>query len=140
MDRLRHRLTLARRTWARLAELSERTSVSEIERDAAIQRFEFSFEAVWKASRLFLQEREGIEAPSPKSAIRSSLQVGILSEPDARMALRMSDDRNPTVHTYNEDLAMRIFGDLSGYASLIARWIDALEHRLSSEPGGGAGL
>lgn len=31
------------------------------------------------------------------------------------------------------DLAKRIFGDLSDYASLIGRWIDALEHRL---PGG----
>jgi nucleotidyltransferase substrate binding protein (TIGR01987 family) len=133
-------LTLARRTQARLAELSDRTSVSDIERDAAIQRFEFSFEAVWKASQLVLQEREGIAAPSPKSAIRSSLQVGILSEPDARTALRMADDRNLTVHTYNEDLAKRIFGDLSGYASLIGRWIDALERRSSNQSSGGGGL
>ena len=116
MDRLRHRLTLARRTWSRLAELSDRTSVSEIERDAAIQRFEVSFEAVWKASQLFLQER------------------------DARIALRMSDDRNLTAHAYNEDLAKRIFRDLSGYTSLIERWIDALEHRSPGEPSSGADL
>lgn len=140
MDRLRHRLTLARRTRARLAELSDRTSVSEIERDAAIQRFEFSFEAVWKAAQLFLQEREGITAPSPKSAIRSSLQVGILSEGDARMALRMADDRNLTVHTYNEDLAKRIFADLSAYASLVGRWIDALERRLPAGSSEGSDL
>lgn len=126
MDRLPGRLSLARRTQARLAELSDRSSVSEIERDAAIQRFEFSFEAAWKAAQLFLQEREGLDAPSPKAAIRASLQVGLLSEPDARLALAMADDRNLTVHTYNEELAKRVFADLDGYAGLIGRWIAAM--------------
>ena len=76
MDRLRSRLSLASRTRARLVELSGRASVSEVERDAAIQRFEFSFEAAWKAAQHFLAEKEGIDAASPKAAIRSSLRLG----------------------------------------------------------------
>jgi nucleotidyltransferase substrate binding protein (TIGR01987 family) len=114
VDRLHERLKLARRTHAPLVELSARSTVSDVERDAAIQRFEFSFEAGWRAAQLFLMEREGLDAPSPKSAIRASLQVGLLSEPDARLALAMADDRNLTVHTYNEELAKRIFTDLDG--------------------------
>jgi nucleotidyltransferase substrate binding protein (TIGR01987 family) len=124
-------LSLARRTQARLAELSGRSRASEIERDAAIQRFEFSFEAAWKVAQLFLPEREGLEAPSPKAAIRASLQVGLLSEPDARLALAMADDRNLSVHTYNEELAQRLFADLDGYAGLIGRWIAAMERTAS---------
>lgn len=129
MDRLRSRLNLASRTRARLAELSGRASVSEVERDAAIQRFEFSFEAAWKAAQLYLAEKEGIDAASPKAAIRSSLQVGLLSEADTRLALEMADDRNRTVHTYNEELAKRIFADLDRYAGLLERWISAMERR-----------
>ena len=127
MDRLASRLDLARRTRARLAELSARETVSEVERDAAIQRFEFSFEAAWHAARLFLLEREGIEVASPKAAIRSSLQVGLLTEDDARLALVMADDRNRTVHTYDEALAAQIFAQLDGYTRLLTRWIDALD-------------
>lgn len=134
MDRLRLRLTLARRTRDRLAELAHRPSVSEIERDAAIQRFEYAFEAGWKAAQLTLEEREGILTASPKSAIRSSVQLGLLSEPDGRLALQMADDRNLTVHTYNEELARRIFAQLSEYASVLERWIGALERQSSSDP------
>ena len=129
MDRLRSRLAMASRTRARLAELAGRTTVTDVERDAAIQRFEFSFEAAWKAAQLFLAAKEGIDAASPKSAIRHSLQVGLLSEDDARLALEMADDRNRTVHTYNEELAKRIFADLDRYAALLGRWIDAMERR-----------
>jgi hypothetical protein len=55
--------------------------------------------------------------------------VGLLSESDARLALAMADDRNLTVHTYDEELAKRIFADLDGHARLLARWIGAMERR-----------
>lgn len=134
MDRLRQRLTLARRTHGRLAELAGRSSVSEIERDAAIQRFEYAFEAAWKAAQLALETWEGVLAASPKSAIRSSVQIGVLSESDGRLALQMADDRNLTVHTYNEELAARIFSELDAYAELLARWIDGLERLAPADP------
>ena len=34
---------------------------TDVVRDAAIQRFEFSFEACWKLANAFLAEKEGIE-------------------------------------------------------------------------------
>ncbi len=129
MDRLQSRLSLASRTQARLAELSGRESVSDVERDAAIQRFEFSFDTTRKAAQHYLTEKEGIDAASPKAAIRSSLQAGLLDEADTRLALEMTDDRNRTVYTYNEELAKRIFADLDRCAALIARWITSMERR-----------
>ena len=42
---------------------------SKIERDAAIQRFEYSFEATWKSAQRFLAVVEGVEAGSPKSTV-----------------------------------------------------------------------
>lgn len=114
---------------ATLRELPLGSTPTKVERDAAIQRFEYSFEAVWKTGLQFLREVEGIDPGSPKGTVRASLQVGLLDEADTRMALEMVDDRNLTVHTYNEALADRIFVRLNGYAATMTRWLDAIERR-----------
>jgi nucleotidyltransferase substrate binding protein (TIGR01987 family) len=115
-----------------LAELLAATLTSAVVRDAAIQRFEYSFEATWKAAQAYLREGEGIEVGSPKSTVRQMLQVGIFSEADARLALAMADDRNLTVHAYNAAIAEAIAQRLSGYASLMQRWIEAMTERLEA--------
>jgi len=38
----------------------------------------------------------------------------------------MTDDRNLTVHTYNEKLAMEIYGRLRTYQSILRAWLDGL--------------
>ena len=54
MERLKQAFIAARNALAALNELAGKTEVTMIERDAAILRFEFTFEAVWKAARAFL--------------------------------------------------------------------------------------
>jgi hypothetical protein len=76
VDRLRQRLSVAGQAAATLRELAVRPAPSKIERDAAIQRFEYSFEATWKAAQRFLAVVEGVEAGSPKSAIRACHEAG----------------------------------------------------------------
>jgi hypothetical protein len=39
----------------------------------------------------------------------------------------MVDDRNLSVHTYNEALAEAIFSRLGGHAEGIAAWLEALD-------------
>jgi nucleotidyltransferase substrate binding protein (TIGR01987 family) len=127
---LRRRLALSRRAIATLREVLAEPK-SAVVRDAAIQRFEYSFEATWKACQRWLRDNEGLEAASPAAAIRSSHAVAVLDEPSARLALEMVGDRNLTVHTYNEDLAERIFERLPRYAALLQSWLEALERRAS---------
>lgn len=103
---------------------------SDVVRDAAIQRFEYSFEATWKAAQAYLLEVEGIEAASPRAAIRGSYDVGRLDENDTRAALSMVDDRNLTVQTYNEALAQTIFARLGGHARVMAVWLGNMEQAL----------
>jgi nucleotidyltransferase substrate binding protein (TIGR01987 family) len=129
MGRLTERLAVARRALDTLCELPLGGTPTKVERDAAIQRFEYSFEAVWKAGQHFLREVEGIDPGSPKGTVRAALQVGLLDEADARMALEMVDDRNLTVHTYNEALAERIFSRLQAHAATMIRFLDAIEKR-----------
>lgn len=134
MERLNERLRLGSRALGQLEELARRSDLSLLERDAAIQRFEYSFEAVWKAAQLYLREVEGVEVGSPKQASRAAFRVGLLNEEETREALRMADDRNLTVHTYNEELAKEIASRLHGHAALLRTWLDRMLARLSEQP------
>jgi len=121
MGRVLERLAVAKQALGTLEELAYKEAPSPVERDAAIQRFEYTFEAFWKALQAFLREREGLEAASPKRVFRLAHEVGLMGEEEARLALTMADDRNLTVHTYNEALAQAIFARLSGYAELMGK-------------------
>jgi len=98
---------------------------TRVERDAAIQRFEYTCEATRKALQLGLREEEGVQAASPKGIARASRQVGLLDDAATRLALAMVDDRNQTVHTYNEAVAQAIHSRLAAYAPLLRAWIEA---------------
>ncbi|WP_081988461.1 nucleotidyltransferase substrate binding protein [Halobacillus sp. BBL2006] len=60
MERLRRRLEAADKALAAFEKLATLKNPNDVERDAAIHRFEFSFEASWKAAK-------GVHAGSPKA-------------------------------------------------------------------------
>ena len=130
MERLRQRLEVASSALASLKELLTQPPASLVERDAAIQRFEYTVEAIWKAAQRYLDIREGLNAGSPKAAARMCREVGLLDDEQATQALEMMDDRNLTVHTYNEQLAQQIYRNLPGYVALMERWLDTMKSRL----------
>jgi nucleotidyltransferase substrate binding protein (TIGR01987 family) len=125
---LRERLSIARKAWTALDQIL-REPKTAIVRDATIQRFESTFEAVWKAAQLFLRVAESIEAGSPKSTIRACREAGLLDDEQTRTALSMADDRNLTAHTYNEDLAEAIYARISAYGPLIDRWLRTMQNK-----------
>ena len=126
MERTRERIRVARKALNTLKPLLGR-GISEVERDAAIHRFEYSFETVWKAAQGYLREVEGVVVSSPKGVVRATQAAGILQEVQARIALEMVDDRNQSVHLYNEKLAEIIFSRLLDYADLMSIWLDVME-------------
>lgn len=129
MERLQMRLDSARAALDTLLELSDKKDASTLHRDAAIQRFEYTFEAVWKAGKTYLLEIEGLNAASPKKVIRACLQTGIMSEEETHLGLQMVDDRNLTAHTYHEGVAEGIYRRLSQYADLMRKWISEMGKR-----------
>ena len=98
---------------------------TEWTRDAAIQRFEFSFELAWKTVAAYARS-EGLEARSPREALRVAHRLAWID--DDALWLRMLDDRNRTTHIYNETVAEEIFGRLGAYAAVL----DDLRRRLSA--------
>ena len=126
MERLKERMVLAGQVLQRLHELALRVDLTEVERDALIQRFEFSFEIVWKVAKDYLSVEEGIDAASPKKVIRSCREVGLLDEAETRLALVMADDRNLTAHTYDEEFAQQMVTKIVEYDSLLRYWYEKM--------------
>jgi nucleotidyltransferase substrate binding protein (TIGR01987 family) len=110
---------------ATLDELAD-LPADKIVRNAAIQRFEYTFEAAWKAAQAVLLDRFGVELASPKPVVRASLENGLLTVEEARIALAMVDHRNLTAHTYNEELANEIFTQIPFYSRLLRAWLERL--------------
>ncbi len=90
---------------------------TDIVRDAAIQRFEFSFELFWKALKARAEE-EGLRVVSPREALRAAFQLSLLE--DDEQVFQMLEDRNRTSHLYNAVMAEEVFARLAGYHALMS--------------------
>jgi hypothetical protein len=97
-----------------------------VERDCAILRLIYTFEAVWKACQQLLAEREGIDIASPNAAIRAARRVGWLSDGDGR-------DRNLAVHMYRSHIGEEIGERLAAHAAVLCRWLVALQHHTAGD-------
>jgi len=93
-------------------------------RDSAIKRFELTFELAWKTAKEHLKDR-GILCRSPKDCLMQAFGLGLIK--DNPLWLKMLEDRNLSVHTYNEKLADDIYGRLKDYLALFAELRNSLK-------------
>lgn len=92
-------------------------------RDAAIKRFELTFELAWKALQAAARA-QGLICRSPRESLRMALRCGWLADEDTWLALM--DDRNETVHTYDEAVADLVYQRLPGYLRLFEELVTVL--------------
>lgn len=129
MEKLDDLLDGTRRALTSLKKLVGYPGADDIIEDAAIQRFEYTIEVMWKATQRLLIEL-GTPVASPKPTIRHARLIGVLSEEDTEAALKLIDLRNLTTHTYNETLARGIYPRLPEITALFERWLAGIEaHR-----------
>ncbi len=89
----------------RLREVLARSS-SDVIRDAAIQRFEFTFELVWKTLKIILEDK-GILASTPKDCFREAVRLGWIT--NEKVYMEMLKARNTMSHLYDEQEARHIY-------------------------------
>ncbi|MCT2534664.1 nucleotidyltransferase substrate binding protein [Aquibacillus koreensis] len=130
MERLKQRISSAENALASFHELVVLENPNQVERDASIQRFEFSFEACWKAAKQYLYDIEGVDTASPKGVIRNLRENNILSEEETIKGIQMVNDRNLNVHTYNEEVAIKIHAGLKQYYELLVTMIERMKKRI----------
>ena len=128
MAGLETRLSEAEAALAILDESVRRGPCSLIERDGAMHLI-YTFEAMWKACRQLLAEREALEVASGNTTIRAARRLGGLSDEDAEAALRIGRDRNLAVRMYRGRIGAEIDERLAGHAALLTRWLEALRQR-----------
>jgi nucleotidyltransferase substrate binding protein (TIGR01987 family) len=126
MEKLAHKIQSAEKALVALNEVLDFGS-NVVFRDAAIHRFEFTVEAVWKALKLYLQDQEGVMANSPKAVFREALVVGLINEEETKEFLGMIEARNSTDHTYNEVLALTIAKEIPKYYGLMMRLMEVIK-------------
>jgi nucleotidyltransferase substrate binding protein (TIGR01987 family) len=127
------RLDLFARAVDRLAEALA-CPEDAIVRDACIQRFELAFETAWRAVQ-HRARREGIECVSPRDCLRTAFRLRLVEDDPGWLA--MVEDRNRTVHLYDEAMALRVYRALPGHLARLQALLQRLRETESEAPAGG---
>lgn len=86
---------------------------NDLTRDSAVKRFEYTFELMWKTIKVYLSSALGVDAFSPKECFRELRRNQKISDLDTEGLLKMADDRNEIIHTYNEKFADELYGKIN---------------------------
>ncbi len=75
-------------------------TLSLLEKEGLIQRFEYTFELAWKTLKDYLESQE-VEAKFPREVIKASFHYGLIEKGEVWMD--MLEKRNVLAHTYDEE-------------------------------------
>ena len=108
MELLSNKVENLRKAVERLSEgiLELQANKSSIVRDGVIQRFEFTTELAWKATREYLMDQGFVDINSPKSVMKEAFSYGLIT--DDKIWVQLLNDRNLTSHIYKEEIADEI--------------------------------
>lgn len=129
MEKVEVVLSLERlkKAYSRLVEAVDKVE-DELDRDGAIQRFEFTVELLWKTLKRFLAY-EKVECYSPRDCVKKAFRFGLIG--DDEILLDMLEDGNRSSHIYSQEEAEKIFERISKvYVKSIRKVISKLENRL----------
>ena len=100
----------------------------ETMRAGGIQFFEMTYELAWKTLKDYL-EKEKLIAKTPRETIKLALQAGLIE--NGHDWIDGLDDRNLTVHTYDENTAVAIETRIRGkYYPLLKKFHEKLKKEL----------
>ena len=83
-------------------------ATTEREQAGIIQAFEFSFEQCWKAWQKELKAL-GLSTPSPRQTLAAAFRQGWIVPEKESLWIQTHEDRNFASHTYQAEVATRLF-------------------------------
>ena len=98
--------------------------------DATIQRFEFSIELFWKFLKRII-ENLGKEVNFPKEVLREAYAAKMIE--DEKLWLKMLENHNKASHTYDEELAYKIYCNIKVYHPVMQRTYNILCEKLRNQ-------
>ncbi len=98
-------------------DLASERELNELEKQGLIQSFEFTHELAWNVIKDYFYYQGNVEIRGSRDATREAFKFDLISEGEIWMDMIVS--RNKTSHTYDEETANEIVGNiLNNYASL----------------------
>jgi nucleotidyltransferase substrate binding protein (TIGR01987 family) len=94
-------------------------------RDAAIKRFEYTFELTWKVLKKILAVK-GMEVNSPRDVFREAAKDKLIVNLD-KWFLYL-EKRNLTSHVYKEEVAREVYSVISDFANDVRGVISRLNN------------
>jgi nucleotidyltransferase substrate binding protein (TIGR01987 family) len=85
-------------------------TLSDLEKEGMIQRFEYTFELAWKTLKDYLEEKN-VDAKFPREVIKQSFKYEIINNGDTW--LEMLEQRNLMAHTYEEKIFKNMVNKIS---------------------------
>jgi len=96
---------------------------TELEQDGVIQRFEFTYELVWKTIKRILAFK-GIIINNPRDVFREAAKQKLINDP--KVWFEFIRKRNLTSHIYNRSCAQEIFESLPLFEREVSQLIKTL--------------
>lgn len=105
--------------------------ITNRDRSGVIQAFEFTYEIAWetfKKAALY----EGKDVSGPRDSLKQAYALNFIENDEEQDWINMLKDRNITSHTYQEDVAIKIFESIQiRYKDLFASSLKRLKDRYS---------
>ena len=120
MKRFQQRRGQYNKVLSLLSAQSGRSDFEPLEVAGVVQIFAITFELAWKMLKDLLEAKDGVIAPSPRSAIKEAFVVGYIDEGHPWMD--MLDARNEIAHVYDEERINELMGEiLNNYLKPLAK-------------------
>lgn len=110
--RWQQRFANFKKALGQLTKFVQKGDLNELEEQGLIQAFEYTYELAWNVLKDFLVHQGNKNIYGSRDAIREAFQAGLID--DGELWMEMFVDRNKTSHTYNEDTAKEIAGNILG--------------------------
>ena len=103
-------------------------AANDLDRDGVIQRFEFTFELVWKTIQEYAKYK-GLEVVSPRDSFRIASDLEIIENPE--VWFDFLKDRNESTHLYDAEQAKLIFSHMPSFIIQVEKLISNISKQLS---------
>ncbi|RIJ48291.1 nucleotidyltransferase [Maribellus luteus] len=117
-----------KKAFAQLERFISKENLNEMEEQGLIKAFEYTYELSWKTLQDLMKDKGYIDIVGPRPVIEQSFQDGYIA--DGKGWMQMHKSRNLTSHTYDEETAEEIIGEIRALYFFL---LEALKIRLEKE-------
>lgn len=109
--RWQYRFENFKRAFLLLREAIEQETLSQLEQEGTIQRFEYTMELAWKVMKDYLESQNVVfDQITPRAVIRKAFEAGLIQ--DGETWQNALDARNKMSHTYNFETFGQVIADI----------------------------